>query len=99
MVDILLTNEGDLKYKNNDLVIGFSDNQNILDILQSVKGDYKRSPQIGLNAVSFTNATATSTTIRNQAKLQLELDGFRVKDILVTRNSDGTTNIDPHAER
>lgn len=99
MVDILLNSDGDLKYKNNDLVIGNSDNQNITDILQSVKGDYKRSPQTGLNAQTFTNSNTPISDIKAQAKLQLELDGFRVRDISVTRNEDGSINIESYVER
>ena len=99
MKDILLDSEGDLKYKSNDLVIGDSDNQNITDILQSVKGDYKRSPQTGLNAFIFTNSNTPNSDIKAQAKLQLELDGFRVRDIIVTKDQFGNINIDPNAER
>ena len=99
MIDLLLDSQGDLKFKSNDLILGNSDNQNITDILQSVKGDYKRSPQTGLNAPIFTNSNATASDIKAQAKLQLELDGFRVKDVIVTRDSEGNINIEPYAER
>lgn len=98
MIDILLTSDGDLAFKNNDLVLGVSDTQNIADILQSRKGDYKRSPQTGLNADTFMNSNAPNSDIKAQAKLQLELDGFRVKDVVVTREN-GNINIVPYAER
>lgn len=98
MKDLLLNEAGDFKIKDNDLAIGESDGQNINDILQSVKGDYKRSPQTGLNAIAFTNGNATTADIKAQAKLQLELEGFRVKDIIVTRVN-GNITIEPYAER
>lgn len=99
MKDLLLDSDGNFKFKRNDLVIGDSDNQNITDILQSVKGDYKRSPQTGLNAIRFNNGTTGITDIKNQAKLQLELDGFKVKQIIVTTDLEGQLNIEPYAER
>lgn len=98
MKDLLLNSEGDLLIRNSDLVIGDSDGQNINDILQSVKGDYKRNPQIGLNAISFSNGTTSNADIKAQTKLQLELDGFRVKDIAIEK-IDGVINITPYAER
>lgn len=98
MKDLLLNSDGDLLVRNGDLVIGESDNQNITDILQSAKGEYKRSPQTGLNAHNFLSGTGNEQDIKTQAKLQLELDGFRVKDINVTF-ADGNINIDPYATR
>jgi hypothetical protein len=98
MKDLLLNESGDFKIKDNDLSIGEADGQNINDILQSVKGDYKRSPQTGLNAISFLNGNASSADIKAQVKLQLELDGFRVKDIIIGRTK-GNITIEPYAER
>lgn len=98
MIDLLLDSDGDFKVKNNDLSKGNSDAQNISDILQSVKGDYKRSPQTGLNAVNFISGITPLSDIKAQTKLQLELDGFRVKSIEVTR-TDGNLNIIPYANR
>jgi hypothetical protein len=98
MDDLLLDNEGDLIVRNGDLIIGNGDQQNITDILQSSKGEYKRSPQIGLNAANFVSGTTPDQDIKVQAKLQLELDGFRVKEIVVTKE-DGVINIEPYAER
>lgn len=99
MVDLLLNTEGSLKVKNNDLVIGFSDQQNINDILSSSKGDWKRSPQTGLDADAIINSTATDSDIKSQVTTQLKIDGFRVKAVEVTRNEDRSINIVPYAER
>lgn len=99
MVDLLLNTEGSLKVKNNDLVIGFSDQQNINDILSSSKGDWKRSPQKGLDADAIINSTATDSDIKSQVTTQLKIDGFRVKAVEVTRNEDRSINIVPYAER
>jgi len=97
MIDLLLDNDGEL-IVTTDLKIGFSDGQNINDILQSNKGEYKRNPQIGLNAVLFSNGNTPINDIKQQCKLQLELDGFRVKDVIVTKEGKDI-NIEPYAER
>lgn len=99
MDDILLNTDGTLKIKNGDLVIGFSDQQNINDILSSSKGDWKRSPQTGLDADALINSTASDSDIKKQVQVQLTIDGFRVKDVEVTRNEDRSINIRPYAER
>ncbi len=99
MKDLLLDSDGNFKFKRNDLVIGDSDNQNITDIIQSVKGDYKRSPQTGLNAIRFSNGDTRDVDIKAQVKLQLELDGFNVTNIILTRDADNNLNIEPYAER
>jgi hypothetical protein len=99
MKDLLLNSDGSFQIKNGDFVIGDSDNQNVNDILQAVKGDYKLSPQIGLNSPVFINSNSTNADIKLQAKLQLELDGFRVKDIVVTKDSLGQLNIEPYVTR
>ena len=98
MIDIQFDEDMNFRIKNNDFVLGNSDDQNITDIMQSVKGDFKRNPQIGLNATNFSNSAISNADIKAQTKLQLELDGFRVKDVIVTREN-GNINIVPYAER
>lgn len=97
-MDDLILVDGDLKIKNNDLAVGNGDAQQITDIIQSVKGDYKRNPQTGLNAVNFTSGNTLNSDIKAQTKLQLELDGFRVKDVDIIREN-GNITISPYAER
>ena len=98
MIDIQFDEDMNFRIKNNEFVLGNSDDQNITDIMQSVKGDFKRNPQIGLNAANFSNSAISNADIKAQTKLQLELDGFRVKDVIVTREN-GNINIVPYAER
>lgn len=98
MVDILLNTDGDLLIRNGDLVVGNSDDQNVSDILQSQKGDYKRSPQIGLNAINFLSSTQNGQDIKTQVKLQLQLDGFTVQDVKIT-TVDKQLQIEPTVTR
>jgi hypothetical protein len=88
MDDILLTEEQNLFIGNNDLKIGFSDDQNIYDILISEKGEYKRTPQIGVGANNLLNANIDIQAIKNNVRLNLEIDGFVVQDVEVTVDSD-----------
>lgn len=98
MVDILLQENQNLVIENNDLKIGFSDDQNIYDILISEKGEYKRTPQIGCEANNFLNSVFDRQAIRNIVRLNLEIDGFNVEDVLVENNNDNI-DIKPIAKR
>jgi hypothetical protein len=88
MVDILLNESQGLVIKNNDLVVGESNDQNIYDILISAKGEWKRTPQIGCDANNFLNSPFDSQAIKNIVRLNLELDGFTVNEVIVNNNDD-----------
>lgn len=98
MVDILLDENGDLLIQNNDLKIGFCDNQNMTDIIQTVPGEYKLYPEVGCDIWRFLKGNSTDAEAKNVVKKQLELQGFTVFDVIVNRE-EGDINIEPYAER
>jgi hypothetical protein len=98
MDDILLTEGQELVIKNNDLVIGDCDDQNIYDILISEKGEWKLTPQIGCNAINFINSPFDVQAIKNIVRLNLEIDGFKVNEIFVSNDNDNI-EIKPVATR
>jgi hypothetical protein len=98
MVDILLNENQSLRVVNNDLMLGESDDQNIYDILISVKGDYKLTPQIGVDAISLLNSNADVQGIKNIVRLNLEIDGFAVNDVIVDEDN-GNFKVTPICER
>lgn len=79
--DILLTEDNDLMIYEGDFVTGVSDQQHVMHILQSVSGDYKQYPVIGVNMINFINGF-TSDMART-IKLQLMSDGYNVKNLIV----------------
>ena len=88
MVDLLLTEDQNLLIENGDLKIGFSDDQNVYDIMISEKGEYKRTPQIGVGAMNYQNANVDILAIKNNVRLNLEIDGFKVQDVEVDTSTD-----------
>jgi hypothetical protein len=92
-IDLLMDNGGDEVLINDDLALGASDEQHIIDILQSYPGEWKQSPLCGVNIRRAING-AVDGTIRRDVRLQLEADGYKVKNIIF---SESELNID--AER
>lgn len=80
MTDILLDNDGDLAFKNGDLDVGYSDNQNQKLILTSNQGEYKEYPAIGASIVELLNDEDPDAVLI-EAKRHLEYDGMKVKNI------------------
>jgi len=97
MVDLVLNDSG-LLIRSNDLVIGDSDNQNISDILNAEKGEFKRSVQIGVGANNLINSAIDIQAIKSIITLNLSLDGFNVSDVDITIDN-SNLNIVPYATR
>lgn len=91
--DFLLDANGDELIVNDDLLIGFSDDQHIEDILRSYPGEWKQFPLCGVNIKRAVNGTVDGS-IRRDVRLNLESDGYKVKNIVFTETE---LNID--AER
>jgi len=97
MKDLILENRT-LLIRNGDLVIGDSDAQNINDIMEAEKGEFKRTPEIGVGSNNFINGTRDSQNIKTITTLNLQLDGFIVKDVEVLKEGRDLIII-PYAER
>lgn len=87
--DILTNATGDLMIEGGDFVVGTSDQQHILHIMQAAPGHYKQHPMIGANAVQLINGS--SETLKRQIKLHLLSDGYSIKKMSVTN---GKVNIE-----
>jgi hypothetical protein len=98
MKDLKLDSTGTLLIRANDLVIGESDNQNIADIIESEKGEFKRTPQIGVGSNNFINSPMDAENIKSIVTLNLQLDGFTVQDVEVEISGNDLV-ITPYAER
>lgn len=92
-IDLLMDDIGDELLINDDLVLSPSDDQHISDILVSYPGEWKQSPLCGVYIRRSLNGSLDGT-IRRDVRLQLEADGYKVKNITF---SDSELNID--AER
>ena len=87
--DILLDASGDLAIINGDLVIGESDSQNIIDIIESFAGAWKQFPQVGVGVITFLNSINGAAALEAAIKTQLTADGFNTAGITVASTNQG----------
>lgn len=99
MNDIQLVNfAGDLKFSNGDFVIADSDKQNIHDIINDAKGEWKQYPLSCVGVVQYQNSNGTRE-LAQAIKTQLKIDGFNVGNPIVKYDTKNQLVIDPDASR
>lgn len=81
--DLRLDTTGDLfiNTSSGDFDIIESDGQHVNDILQSVNGDYKEFPLIGVNFFKYQNSSGQRQEIERIIRTQLLSDGYKVDKI------------------
>jgi hypothetical protein len=92
--DLLYRDDGDIAVADGDLVIGFSDEQHVQDILVANKGDYKENPVTGVGIINYLDAPFSlkeRDNLRRGIMLQLEADG--VKEVNINIASTGEINV------
>jgi hypothetical protein len=77
MKDLLFDTDGDLKIDNDDLVIGFSDQQQRESLLMLDKGALKQSPGVGVGLFKYLEAEEPSSLLR-EINIQFSADGMEV---------------------
>ncbi|CAB4128048.1 hypothetical protein UFOVP105_14 [uncultured Caudovirales phage] len=92
--DIITDNDFDLSIVNGDISVLESDSQHIDHIITADKGHFRQFPLVGVGIVNFLNSSTEEQEIRQSIKLQLEADGFSVKQIKIS-----ASNIEIDAER
>lgn len=65
-----------------DFDIVDSDNQHISDILQSISGDYKEFPLIGVNFFMFANSSNQQQALERIIRTQVSSDGYQIKKVV-----------------
>lgn len=92
MTDILLDKEnGGLLFKDGDLVIGDSTQQNQRLLLVSNLGDFKANPTVGVGVLDFLDDENPTDLIREIRK-QYSADGMQINAIAL--DGDGTIKVD-----
>ncbi len=82
-----------------DFVFVESDNQHIMDILQSLPGYWKNAPTIGAGLQLLLKSKLNVGLVESTIKVHLEADGYQVERPLVTKNTNGDFTINPKAVR
>lgn len=95
--DFLQDTNNDLLIENNDFVIGNSDEDHIVDIINSAQGDWKEYVLCGVNIDNYLNSSGVQLQLKQQILFQLEQDGFT--QITVNFNDNNSTNFEVDAIR
>jgi hypothetical protein len=82
-----------------DFVMVDSDNQHILDILESFPGWWKNSLPTGAGIPVLLKAKVTTALTESVIKQQLEADGYQVTRPYINIDSAGKFTIQPNAIR
>jgi hypothetical protein len=80
MTDLILNDNGDLKFANGDFATGFSDEQHQEHIVLATKGEFKESPELGVGIVKMLGDDEF-TAILIEAKKNLQYDGMTINNI------------------
>ncbi|MAX24336.1 MAG: hypothetical protein CMJ19_07515 [Phycisphaeraceae bacterium] len=84
--DYAETEDGDLLFKDGDLVIEESDEKHVFDIVLSVRGDWREFPLLGLDAVTYKHKVATQAEFERALKEELKKDGYQNVSIIFNGN-------------
>ena len=86
MDDILIND--DIKIKDGDLVVGFSDGQNIEFIISAKPGQFYQFPTLGVGIPDQINSSISKQALRILIKNNLEADDYRINRIDVSGSLD-----------
>jgi hypothetical protein len=89
--------EDDDLFINGDFKVSFSDQQHIIDIIESNVGSWKEYPLVGVGINNYLGSIGKEQEIKRQVKLQLENDGYRVNEVKIANSNDINWSVD--AER
>jgi len=85
--DILTDSAGDLQIANGDFVVGNSDQQHVLDLLEGGVGHYKQFPLACIGVFKYLNGSTTSIEINSDIRAKLAADGYDVTGVDVRGNT------------
>lgn len=74
--DFLQDNDGDILISDGDFVIGDSDNDHIVDIINSNQGDWKEFILCGVGIDAFLNSSGMQLSLKKKITNQLIQDGY-----------------------
>lgn len=91
MTDFVLDETNDIAIAADDLVIGFSDQQQQGRLLLTEKGNIKQYPEAGVGALKFLESEDPAGLIR-EISIQFTADGMNVKALKI--DAQGKINVD-----
>lgn len=94
--DILLDDTGDLRIENGDFVVGESDAQHLMLIVNLMAGSIKQFPLQGVGIMQYSGSSGQAQTVRREIKVKAEADGYSnvTVDLLQDENGVFQYNVD-----
>lgn len=97
--DILIDDDADLRIENGDFVVGDSDQQHVLLIINTFPGHWKQYPTCGVGIMQYFVSSGQGAVLRRSINVQLTADGYRDISVDLRENPDGHFEYDVSAER
>lgn len=82
MNDLIKDTDGDLLITGNDIVVGYSDQQQREDLIMVEKGSIKQFPGVGVGAFKFIESEDGASLLR-EISLQFSADGMDVQKVSI----------------
>ena len=92
--DFLQNSDGDALIVNNDFVIGASDEDHIVDIINSEQGDWKEYILCGVGIDNYLNSSGLDIFLEKEIGVQLERDGFNQINVDFKDNNSFNFSVD-----
>jgi hypothetical protein len=92
--DFLQNSEFDLLIVDGDLSIGLSDEDHIIDIINSNQGDWKEYILCGVGIDNYLNSSGLDIFLEKEIGVQLERDGFNQINIDFKDNNSFNFSVD-----
>lgn len=83
-LDILLTDEFDLKIQGGDFVVEDTTLQNQNLLILASKGEFKQSPTVGVGAIDFVLDEASAEDLEVAIQNEFEKDGLSIDSLQVS---------------
>ena len=97
--DVLLDDSGDLQISNGDFVVGESDEQHIMLLVNYHVGALKKFPLTGVGIMDYSGSSGLAAQLRNSIKINAESDGYSNISVTLEQDSTGVFDYDVKASR
>lgn len=83
-LDILLDETGDLAIERGDFVVGESDQQHLVLLLQTTQGEWRQDPLVGVGLARYLSSPygpAQAAELSRNLSIQLQRDGYTIIEL------------------
>lgn len=97
--DILIDDDADLRIENGDFVVGDSDQQHVVLLINTFAGHWKQFPTCGVGIIQYMASAGQGSVLKRSINVQLTADGYRDITVDLRENPSGLFEYDVSATR